>query len=56
MEFQPARYRTRCSRCGIRCVSERNSRFTAPNSGLTLWNTTGYHDWENSCASWTDCF
>ena len=27
-----------------------------PNSGLRIWVSTGYHDWENGCTDWARCF
>jgi len=36
--------------------SEGGGVFTLPNSGLQIWVATGYHDWENGCNSWVDCF
>ncbi len=27
-----------------------------PNSGIRLWASTGYHDWENGCTDWSPCF
>ncbi|MEO1405913.1 MAG: hypothetical protein AAFV54_05415 [Pseudomonadota bacterium] len=27
-----------------------------PNSGQRIWVTTGYHDWENGCTDWSNCF
>ena len=29
---------------------------TLPNSGLRIWVATGYHDWENGCTDWAQCF
>lgn len=27
-----------------------------PNSGIKLYASTGYHDWENGCSDWSRCF
>ena len=27
-----------------------------PNSGIRLFASTGYHDWENGCEDWSRCF
>ncbi len=29
---------------------------TLPNSGIRLFASTGYHDWENGCNDWSRCF
>jgi len=36
--------------------AESSGRFTLPNSGIEIWIATGYHDWENGCNNWIDCF
>lgn len=29
---------------------------TLPNSGIQILASTGYHDWENGCTDWANCF
>ena len=32
------------------------SPMVLPNSGIRLFASTGYHDWENGCTDWSRCF
>ncbi|MEL6210485.1 MAG: hypothetical protein AAFR44_09975, partial [Pseudomonadota bacterium] len=36
--------------------AEGGGMLALPNSGHRIWVTTGYHDWENGCTDWGDCF
>ncbi|MEM6899412.1 MAG: hypothetical protein AAF583_06550 [Pseudomonadota bacterium] len=36
--------------------AEGGAALQLPNSGKRIWVTTGYHDWENGCTDWSNCF
>jgi hypothetical protein len=36
--------------------AESGASMQLPNSGIKVAVATGYHDWENGCSDWSDCF